>query len=130
VCYTGKKIFFPATLNVRANGIVVGFTNPLDEKSACDAANYAVKQWNYKWSSNYGSDSYKPSDGTKGKEDLVVKSVTLGPDHKSVFLEIEGLRPVDQMEIKMNVNGADGTPVPGRILNTIHFVPDAKTATR
>jgi hypothetical protein len=130
VRYTGKKIYFPATLNVRADGIEVGFTNPLDEKSAGDAANYAVKHWNYKWSSNYGSDSYKPSDGTKGKEDLAVKSVKLSADHKKVFLEIDGLRRVDQMEIKMNVNGENGQPVPGRILNTIHVVPGAKTAAR
>ena len=112
----------------RVNGIEVGFTNPLEEQSAGDAANYAVKHWNYKWTSNYGSDSYKPSDGTKGKEDLAVKSVKLSADRKKVFLEIEGLRPVDQMEIKMNVNGENGQPVPARILNTIHVVPDGKTA--
>ena len=122
VRYTGKKIFFPSSLNVRANGIEIGFTNPLDEKSAGDAANYAVQHWNYKWTSNYGSANYKPSDNTNGKETLAVKSAKLSADRKKVFLEIEGVRKVDQMEIKMNVNGADGTPVPGRILNTIHVV--------
>ncbi len=122
VRYTGKKIFFPASLNVHANGIEIGFTNPLDEKSAGDAANYAVQHWNYKWTSNYGSASYKPSDNTTGKETLAVKSAKLSADRKKVFLEIEGVRKVDQMEIKMNVNGADGTPVPARILNTIHVV--------
>jgi hypothetical protein len=59
-----------------------------------------------------------------------VKSVKLSADRTKVFLEIEGLRPVDQMEIKMNVNCENGQPVPGRILNTIHTVPDGKTAQR
>ena len=51
-----------------------------------------------------------------------MKSAKLSADRRKVFLEIEGVRKVDQMEIKMNVNGEDGTPVPGRILNTIHVV--------
>ena len=130
VRYTGKKIHFPESLNVRADGIEIGFTNPLDAASASDAANYAVKHWNYQWTSKYGSDSYKPADGTKGREDLAVKSVTLSADRKRVFIAIDGIRPVDQMEIKMNIKGEDGTPVPNRILNTIHVVPAAKSASR
>ena len=122
VRYTGKKIFFPSSLNVRANGIEIGFTNPLDAKTGSDTANYAVQHWNYKWTSNYGSATYKPTDDSRGKDTLTVKSAKLSADRRKVFLEIEGVRKVDQMEIKMNVNGEDGTPVPGRILNTIHVV--------
>jgi hypothetical protein len=122
VRYTGKKIFFPSSLNVRANGIEIGFTNPLDAKTGSDTANYAVQHWNYKWTSNYGSATYKPTDDSRGKDTLTVKSAKLSADRRKVFLEIEGVRKVDQMEIKMNANGEDGTPVPGRILNTIHVV--------
>jgi hypothetical protein len=128
VRYTGKKIYFPETLTVRTHGIEIGFTNPLDATTAGDAANYAVKHWNYHWTSKYGSDSFKPSDDTKGREDLAVKSVKLSADRKKVFLEIEGIRPVSQMEIRMNVKSESGTAVPERILSTIHIVPGEKTA--
>ena len=52
-----------------------------------------------------------------------MKSAKLSADKKSVFLEIEGVRPVDQMEIKFNVKSASGATIPGRILNTINVVP-------
>lgn len=123
VRYTGKKIYFPSGISVKPNGIQISFTNPLEEKSAGDLGSYAVTQWNYKWSSAYGSGRFKPSGGGGGVDTVEVKSVKVSADRKSVFLEIEGLKPVDQMEIKLNVKGEDGTPVPNRIVNTINVVP-------
>jgi hypothetical protein len=129
VRYTGKKVYFPSELNVKANGVEISFTNPLDAASV-DVGNFAVKQWNYKWSDGYGSGEFKVSDGQKGKEDVGVKSAKLSADRKKVFLEIEGLRPVMQMEIQLNVKGENGAPVPNRIINTINVVPGATTAAK
>jgi hypothetical protein len=127
VRYTGKPATFPNAIHVKANGIELGFSAPLDS-SAADAGNYSVRQWNYKWSSGYGSGEYKVSDGQKGTDDVPVKSVKVSADKKQVFLEIENVQPAMQMEIKLNVKGADGSTVPGRILNTINAVPGQKTA--
>ncbi len=128
VRYTGKPNNQPAELHVRTNGIELAFPYALDAASASDAANYAVKQWNYKWTSNYGSDNYSVKDGSKGEDTVAIKSVKLSSDRKRVLLEIEGLVPVMQMEIKMKINSQDGTPVTDRILNTINVVPSGKTA--
>ena len=122
VRYTGKPVTFPAQLTVKPNGVNVAFTCELDATTAADAGNYSVKEWNYKWSSDYGSGEYK-LDGSKGMESVEVKSAKLSADKKSVFLELEGVRPVDQMEIKFNVKSASGATIPGRILNTINAVP-------
>ncbi len=130
VRYTGKPPCFPVTLKVKANGVEIGFTQPLDAAMAADAANFGVKQWNYKWSSNYGSDDYKVSDGTKGKDDVAVKAVKLSADKKSVFIELDGVQPVNQMEIKMNLKSAAGLPVPDRIISTINVVSGGKTAAK
>ncbi len=124
VRYTGKPVTMQNALHVTDKGITIGFTGELDTASAGDAANYAIQQYNYKWTSAYGSDKYKVSDpAAKGKEPVEIKSVTVAADKKSVFLEVPGLQPVMQMEIKMNIKAADGSDVPGDIANTINVVP-------
>jgi hypothetical protein len=127
VRYTGKPVHFPAGLTVKPNGIQISFTNPVDASSA-DAGNFAVKAWNLKWSEAYGSGEFKPSDGSKGKDDWEVKSAKLSADRKSIFLEIDGIKPVMQYEVKMNVKGENGAPVPNRIIGTINVVPGGTAA--
>jgi hypothetical protein len=128
VRYTGKPNNQPAELHVRADGIELTFPYALDAASASDAANYAVKQWNYKWTSAYGSENYRVKDGGRGEDAVTIKGVKLSADKKRVTLEIEGLVPVMQMEIKMKINSENGAPVTDRILNTINVVPSGKTA--
>ncbi len=128
VRYTGKPVTMQNALHVTDKGITIGFTGPLDPATAGDAANYAIQQYNYLWSSAYGSAKYKVSDPkAKGEDPVEIKSVTVAPDKKSVFLEVPGLQPVMQMEIKMNIKAADGSDVPGEVAHTINVVPpDAK----
>jgi pyruvate carboxylase len=57
-------------------------------------------------------------------DDKEAKSVKLADDGKSVFLEVEGLVPVMQMRIKMNVKAVDGSRVPDDIAHTINVVPE------
>ena len=53
-----------------------------------------------------------------------VKSVTIGTDDRTVFLEIPGLKPVMQMAIKYNLKTAEGAELKGEIVNTIHALGD------
>ena len=131
VRYTGKPLTMQNELHVTDKGITVRFTGELDTASASDPANYAIKQYNYRWTSNYGSDKYKVSDpNAKGEDTLEIKAVTVAPDKKSVFLEVPGLQPVMQMEIKMNIKSANGDAVPAEVGNTINVVPsDEKKGT-
>ena len=126
VRYTGKTLTMQNGLHITDKGVRVDFTAPLDPATAGDAANYSVIQYNYRWTSAYGSDKYKVSDpGQKGNDPVEVKAAVLSADKKSVLLEIEGLKPVMQMEIKMNIKAADGNPVPEKVGNTINVVAPA-----
>jgi len=49
-----------------------------------------------------------------------VKSAKLGDDGKSVFLEIEGVKPVMQMKITMRIQSAQMSPAAYEVYNTIH----------
>jgi len=49
-----------------------------------------------------------------------VKSAKLGDDGKSVFLEIEGVKPVMQMKITMRIQSVEKTPANYEVYNTIH----------
>jgi hypothetical protein len=86
-------------------------------------SDYSIEQWNYKWTSGYGSSDFKLSDpNAKGHDPVEIKSVQVNADKKTVFLEVPGLQPVDQMQIKMNLKSADGGRVPDKITNTINVV--------
>jgi hypothetical protein len=127
VRYTGKSVTMQDRLHVTKDGITLGFTGALDRKSATDLQNWSVEQYNYKYSSEYGSADYKVSKpGEQGTDPVAVKSVKLSDDGKEVFLEIPGLQPVMQMRIKMALKAVDGTRVPEEVSSTINVVPDAK----
>jgi hypothetical protein len=124
VRYTGKPVTVQNELHVTDKGINIAFTNEVETSSASDAGNYSIEQYNYRWTSAYGSAEYKVSDPeAKGHDKLEIKSVTVAPDKKSVFLEVPGLQPVMQMKIKMNIKAADGSTIPDGIGNTINVVP-------
>jgi len=129
VRYTGATVCMPTGLNATPKGMKLTFTSQLDPESASNIENYAVEIWNYKWTSNYGSGEYstlpeepgKPKDPKKKNHDpLTVKSAKVGDEGRSVFLEIEGVKPVMQMKITMRIQSAEKTPANCEIYNTIH----------
>ena len=124
VRYTGAPVKMPTELRVLKDGVAITFTAPLDASIAKDPANYAVEQWNYKWSSDYGSAEYsviEPKE--KGHDGVEVEKVTLSPDRKTVTLKLEEVVPVMQMKIQMKLKAADGTPLEYSVYNTINKVP-------
>ncbi len=126
VRYTGKKVYFPEEMHVTDAGIQIKFTNPLETAGASDPQNYSIEQYNYRWTQDYGSPDFKVSDPSqKGRDPVEIKSVKLADDKKTVLLEIPGLKPVDQMIIKLNLKAEDGSPIVKEITNTINFVPPA-----
>ena len=56
--YTGAKIYLPLELSARKDGLLVRFSEPLDPTAAGDVKNYAIEQWNYHYSEQYGSDHW------------------------------------------------------------------------
>lgn len=119
VRYTGKPVNLPRELHMAADGIVVGFTDPLDPASAVDPGNYSLQAWNYHWTATYGSPDFKLN-GEEGRDTWTVESVALSPDRRTVFLKVPELQPVMQMHLVFNLRAEDGAPVRNFVHGTIH----------
>src|SRR5687768_18040134 len=52
-------------LNVGDKGVTVTYTCVLDAAAAADAGNYSVEQWNYNWTSDYGSPEVRDRKSTR-----------------------------------------------------------------
>ena len=127
VRYTGKPVYMADGMKVKPNGIEITFTQPLDPEVANDPGSYGIEQWNYRWTSEYGSDEYSVKNpNSKGHDTVEVKSAKLLPDGKTVFLEIPDLRPVMQMLIRYDLEAKDGTVMRDEIACTLNAVGDKK----
>jgi hypothetical protein len=125
VRFTGKAVHMPQELRVRKNGIELTFTEPLDPMSAADEQNYAIEQWNYRWTEQYGSPDYSVADPQKnGRDPVPVQSVRVSSDARTVFLGISDLQPVMQMRIQLRLRSMDGSRIAQEIYQTINRVPD------
>ncbi len=121
VRYVGGDWPRPLALNAHNNGVLLRFGVKLDEELANDPESYAVHHWNYRWTSQYGSPDYKVSNPEKtGRDKLKVLSAKLQPNGKSVFIEIEGIQPVMQMEIAYDLENDNGDELVDKVHNTIH----------
>lgn len=126
VRYTGQKANLPVDLKVTPGQIALTFSDPLD-KSAADADNFNVEQWNYRWTENYGSPEVKVSNPKQNGHDAVdVQDAKLSPDGKTVTLKFDNLRPVMQMKIQYSLKAADGSAVKNSIHHTINIVGDQR----
>lgn len=121
VRYTGGPLRQPVALHVGPAAITISFGTPLNPIVAADAGSYVVNEWNYQWSSKYGSDAWSVADpGKKGEDPVEIKGVSLSADGKTVVLRTQPLGPVMQMRIQYNLETADGAPLRQEIDNTIH----------
>jgi len=125
VRYTGQPLQSAVGMAVKKNGIALTFSTKLDAAEAGNKDNYSIEQWNYKWTSDYGSPEFKPStdDKDKGHDTVQVTKATVSADGKSVFLEMP-TQVVMQMKIKYRVATAEGQPLSQEIYNTINHVPE------
>jgi len=122
--YTGQPARLLDDLQVRPDGLWLRFNFPLDRTAAVNPANYHLEQWNYLWSSNYGSDQYSAEHpGQKGHDQVKITSANLSRDGREVRLKIPGLRPVNQVEIRLDLMGEDGKPWRELAYLTINAIP-------
>ena len=146
VRYNGKEVATPKEMKVTKEGIYITFTQKLDKELAEDKTSYSIKWWNYLWSPQYGSAHFSVNNpdkeaiakamkqetkagGTRGAkvakpsfagDDVPVKSAKLLEDGKTVFIQVEGMREVMQMEISVDVETVEGNEIITKIYNTIH----------
>jgi hypothetical protein len=129
VRYTGKPVHSVEALKVTPKGLRLTFTQPLDTKEAGDAQNFSARRWNYRRTSDYGSATYLVSDpNKKGRETVAVKSATVSADGRSVDLEIDDFRPVNQLEIKFQIKAKDGTAIEQQFQCSVNAIPGSVAA--
>ena len=115
------KLQFPVALTAHTNGLRVTFNEPLDPKTAEEAGSYDAQRWNYRWTASYGSKDWSVANPEKqGRDTLTITSAKLSSDGRSVFLQIQDLRPVMQMQLRYNVNSGEGKTLRGEVYHTIH----------
>src|SRR5262249_27852376 len=125
--YTGAKVYLPLELRARRDGLLVHFSEPLDSAVAGDVKNYAIEQWNYRYSEQYGSDHWSVADPNRmGHDTLKIASSTVSPDGRTVLLRIPDIKPVMQMKLSYRLKAADGTPVGDIVHHTIHRLGPAE----
>jgi hypothetical protein len=123
--YTGKPGLMLDDLKVSADGFHLRFNFVLDPKSVADPEAFHVEQWNYLWASTYGSDQYSAEHpGEKGHDRLNISSARVDEDGRGLSLAIAGLRPVNQVEIRLSLRAADGAPFKELVYLTINAVPE------
>jgi hypothetical protein len=125
VRYTERPFHFPAGLHFWKRGIAITFTRPLDPHSSLESRRYTLRQWNYRWTTEYGSPHFKVSRlDEQGFDPIEVLAVKLSEDAKTVFLETQELKPVDQIHIRFRLQTADGTRIRHSIYGTINALED------
>ncbi len=132
VRYTGKPANMPASFHITKTGMDIVFTDALNKEEAQDVTNYAAWWFNIKWTSAKGSAKYSvtspgqhwdPNSAEPPGESLEIKTVKLAADGKTIQLEVPGLKPVDNMVIRMKLKSADGARINTELFNTINKVP-------
>ncbi|MFN8827341.1 MAG: DUF6797 domain-containing protein [Planctomycetota bacterium] len=124
---TQAPLGLPVALRTCDRGVYLTFAEPLDPETATDVESYGVQVWNYLYSPNYGSPEIsvlqpdrKVEQGKENRDPLPVSKATLSPDGRTVFLQIDGMRPVHQMKITWDLDAKDGRGVKGELHNSIH----------
>ncbi len=112
VRYTGEPVQLPNSFHVHQNGILIGFTAPVDRDVAGQAKNYFAQAWNYRYSAAYGSPEFSPRHhGVPGHDPWAIRSAQIGDDGRSVFLEIPELQPVNQLHLRVRVDRGEAKDI-------------------
>jgi len=114
-----KTWTLPNRTRTARRGILLRFDQPLDPESVRQPQSFAVRRWNYKRTSDYGSANFR-LDGETGTDTLPVASAKLSVDGRSVFLGIPDMREVMQMEISYELAMDKGRPFQQQTYLTAH----------
>lgn len=108
-----KPMAIPVGIQATQTGMILTFTDKLDEASVKDTSGYTVRTWDLLRSRKYGSKHYN-------EQTLQVSKAELQSDKKTIFLTIPEIQPTWVMEIKYQLKDADGKSWEGLVQNTIH----------
>jgi hypothetical protein len=111
----------PSKFSIHADGIELSFDEPLDPATLQADDAIRVEQWNYRWSSTYGSYHYSVAEPKRVGHDIVAAGpARLSADGRELFLPIADLAPVDQIQVTLNVRTSTGEAVKCDVYGTIN----------
>lgn len=86
IVFTGKDPVDIYSMNITDEGFDLHFTQPMDEASLVDTANYHFRHYYYEYHLKYGSDQFDV-------QPVQIKAIKAGNDKKTVSLTLENLKP-------------------------------------
>jgi hypothetical protein len=111
--YTGEPLNLPVKMEALTSGMLLTFSDDLDEETATNINNYTINTWDLKRTKEYGSDRYN-------EKELKIEAVTLLEDEKSILIQIPDIKPTWVMEIIYKLQDSDGNQFKGVVQNTIY----------
>lgn len=89
---------------VRANGVLLRFNEPLDAALAQRAAGHFAQCWNYRYAAAYGSPEFSVAHpGVVGHDPLAIRSAQVLADGRTLFLEIPQLVVANQVHLNLRL---------------------------
>lgn len=125
VRYTGQAVQLPTAFHVHQNGVRVSFSQPLDRVLSSQPTSHFAQAWNYRYSAGYGSPEFSSRHpGVPGHDHLPITASHVLSDGRSLFLEIPDLQPVNQLHLRLRVDGGS----PQDLFATVHRLGSPFTA--
>jgi hypothetical protein len=124
--YTGDDTHLPtpAAVQTLSDGFELFFTEPLAADIELQLRHFEILQWNYYWSSNYGSAHWRTTGWMEEGQDIIpVQGATFIASTNSIRLLVPELRPAMQTRIGYSVKAASGAWLEGLLWATTHRVP-------
>ncbi len=94
MAYNEKPTFEMLNVKAKSNGFEIEFTAPIAENASITPEIFEVSQWYYLPTANYGG----PKNGT---EQLKVKQVGISDDRKTIYMEIDGFKPLHVVHVRI-----------------------------
>ncbi len=123
--YKGGEGHLVTGVQVVKGGIRLQFNCKLDDEAVKNVSLYNIIQYNYKWTSTYGSANYSVQHpGKEGEDTLAVKAALVSEDGHSVVLNIPDIGPAQTVRLRFEVKAKDGAVIKDVVYLTIHKVPE------
>ena len=111
--YTGKPLNLTVKMEALTSGMLLTFSDDLDEEAATNIDNYTINTWDLERTKEYGSDRYN-------MKELKIEVVRLMDDDKSVLIQLPDIKPTWVMEILYKLQDSEGNQFEGAVQNTIY----------
>ena len=123
VRYTGAPALLLLHTQVIKAGIELTFNFEIDAASARADQALELTQWNYKWLPRYGSDRWSARAPDKKGRDTIIP-IEVRVDRNRLVLTVPDLKPVHQLNIRMNLKSRNGKLFQDQVLMTVHGLPE------